>query len=139
MNEQTTDGGAVRLERLVGLPQKPARGARCNGCGMCCAVEPCRLAAELLNCTKGPCIALERDETRTYCGLVRRPAHYMFGQDVPESETGRFSVMLASMLGIGTECDADDVEPNDQAQPRPSPQGEDFGLERDVGQDGGGT
>lgn len=89
---------------------KPKLHEPCNGCGMCCTVEPCQLAREMLDCTVGPCIAMEFDSEKYICGLVKRPAWYMFKEDRPESETGPISVMFANALGIGRGCDADDVE-----------------------------
>ena len=68
-----------------------------------------------MGCTDGPCKALEDDDGRRVCGLVRRPAWYMFGEDRPPSETGRISVMFANALGIGRGCDADDMLANEQS------------------------
>lgn len=96
---------------------KPKYGAPCNGCGICCQIEPCLLAQDALDCHTGPCKALEVEGDRTVCGLVRRPAWYLFGQDVPESETGWISVMFANLLGLGVGCDASD----DYAQLLPRP------------------
>lgn len=93
---------------MSGLPAKPPKGAACNGCGVCCLAEPCQLAQAFLHVETGPCPALEYADGRTYCGIVRRPAHYLFGQEMPQSETGRLSVALAEMLGLGHGCDADD-------------------------------
>lgn len=67
------------------------------------------LAQEVLTCTAGPCIALETEGEKKVCGLIRRPAWYMFGEDRPASETGQLSVMFANALGVGRGCDADDV------------------------------
>lgn len=87
---------------------KPRKGDPCNGCGMCCTVQPCMLAAEFLNCTEGPCVALESEDGRTYCGMVRRPIHYLLRQDAPPSATGALQSHLASVLGLGHGCDSDD-------------------------------
>ena len=111
MNDQKrADGEAVLSSAELGviLP-KPRKGDNCNGCGMCCTVEPCGLARELLQCREGPCVALEREAGRTFCGLVRRPVHYPLNQDAPPSATGALQVHLASMLGIGRGCDSDDA------------------------------
>lgn len=67
------------------------------------------LAQEMLNCTTGPCIAMESDGDKKVCGLIKRPAWYMFGEDQPESQTGHLSVMFANALGVGRGCDAHDV------------------------------
>jgi hypothetical protein len=89
---------------------KPARTASCNGCGYCCTTEPCGLAAELLKCTTGPCVALEVESGRTFCGLVRRPVHYLLKRDVSPAVSGALSVDVAAMLGLGLGCDAADDE-----------------------------
>lgn len=98
---------AQRLSDLLAAP-KPLMGQPCNGCGFCCVMEPCRLATELIGATKGPCPALEYADQRTYCGLVKRPAFYMFGAYLPEHETADVSAQFSTMLGIGMGCDADD-------------------------------
>ena len=43
------------------LPIKPAHGNPCNGCGLCCAMEPCGVAREFIpdHPEEGPCLALE--------------------------------------------------------------------------------
>ncbi|WP_273456353.1 hypothetical protein [Nevskia ramosa] len=93
----------------TGLP-KPRMGGAFNGCGLCCAMEPCQLAVQFLSAPQGRCRALEIEGGRAWCGLVRRPAFYMFGAHVPTSETGGLSVALAAALGLGMGCDADDDE-----------------------------
>ncbi len=93
----------------TGLP-KPRWGASCNGCGLCCALEPCQLAVEFLNAPEGRCRALEIEDGRAWCGLVRRPAHYLFGETVPASETGPLSVAFATALALGAGCDTEDGE-----------------------------
>lgn len=108
-HSSATEPLGLRLsEELWLMPPKPRRGDPCNGCGMCCTVQPCMLAVEFLNCTKGPCVALEQEGGRTYCGFVRRPVHYLMGQDAPPSATGQLQSMLAFKLGIGHGCDSDD-------------------------------
>jgi len=53
-------------------PPKPATGAACNGCGLCCAAEPCPLGLLLTRRRRGACEALVWHETdRHYrCGVV---------------------------------------------------------------------
>lgn len=77
---------------------------------MCCRIEPCALAREAMDHpAEGPCRAIEEENGRYICGLVKRPAFYMFGEEnVPESETGWLSVMFANALGIGRGCDSGD-------------------------------
>jgi hypothetical protein len=88
---------------------KPKFGDKCNGCGVCCIIEPCLLANEALDCYEGPCAALEQQEDGSYaCGLVKRPAWYMFNEDVPSEQTKDISEFFATALGIGKGCDASD-------------------------------
>lgn len=108
----------AELPRLT----KPIQGSACNGCGYCCATEPCALAHEFLHCTVGPCVALEVREGRTFCGLVRNPLGYLFKaahpqadvpllEEAPDNDEGhRLSVKLAAALGLGHGCDASDDE-----------------------------
>ena len=39
-------------------PVKPAVGAPCNGCGVCCLAEPCPLGGVVSGRFKGSCVAL---------------------------------------------------------------------------------
>lgn len=60
-------------------PAKPTIGAPCNGCGVCCAAEPCPVSLVLLRPIKKPCVALEWDAQakRYLCGMVMQPSHYL--------------------------------------------------------------
>jgi len=101
------------------LPKPPA-GDSCNGCGYCCAMQPCALAEEFLACTVGPCVALEAQGGRTACGLVRNPLGYLFKAAHPEvdvpvlaapvvtAEALALSQEIARALGVGRGCDSDD-------------------------------
>lgn len=96
---------------------KPAHGAPCNGCGYCCTAQPCALAVDFLGCTEGPCIALEAEAGRTFCGLVRRPVHYLLNRNpaLPAAQSAPLSVSFAFLLRLGAGCDADDPEPEEPA------------------------
>jgi hypothetical protein len=112
------------------LPSKPAKSQACNGCGFCCATEPCDLAQEFLGCSNGPCVALEFNPWRTHCGLVCNPLGCLFkaahsDQDVPvldeapPSEAGhQLCVQLSSALGLGVGCDAEDDDEDSRSWPR---------------------
>lgn len=103
---------------------KPTFGQACNGCGYCCTVQPCQLAREFLNCHTGPCVALETQQERHICGLVRNPLAYLYKvmnpmADVPlldppppSESAARLSADIASALGLGMGCDADDDLPS---------------------------
>lgn len=60
-------------------PAKPAIGAVCNGCGVCCAVEPCPIGMLISRKRQGRCAALQWDEvqTRYVCGVVAQPEAYL--------------------------------------------------------------
>jgi hypothetical protein len=85
-------------------PRKPALGDTCNGCGACCAAEPCPIGAVMSLKRSGACHALEwsDDEQRYHCGLLRRA-----------SQTGRPAQRLvARWIAAGQGCDAElEVEP----------------------------
>lgn len=60
-------------------PPKPAWGQPCNGCGVCCLVEPCPLGMVVSRRRHGACTALRwsAGETRYVCGMVRDPAEVL--------------------------------------------------------------
>lgn len=60
-------------------PTKPEQGKPCNGCGACCASEPCPVSLALLKQHQAPCVALEwhEQDKRYYCGMVTAPSHYL--------------------------------------------------------------
>ena len=108
--DKTEGAGGAPLSNVgLGVLPKPRKGDTCNGCGMCCTVEPCALARKFLSCTRGPCMALEYEAGRTFCGLVRRPVHYLLNQEAQPSVTGALQAHLANMLGLGIGCDSDDA------------------------------
>lgn len=79
-------------------PPKPAVGDPCNGCGLCCATEPCPIGAVLSLRRSGRCDALEWDDAgaRYRCGLLVRAGR-----------AGRASERLvARWIAAGTACDA---------------------------------
>jgi hypothetical protein len=88
-----------------GPPRKPAEGEACNGCGLCCAIALCPLAAEFLDAAEPPCPAMEFADGRFWCGLARRPSRY-FG--TPASGNRLIRPMVQQALSIGEGCDASD-------------------------------
>lgn len=60
-------------------PPKPALGAACNGCGLCCAHEPCPLGMLLSRRRSGRCDALAWSEpqTRYVCGVIVEPRRWL--------------------------------------------------------------
>lgn len=69
-----TDDEAVwqRVQVHRGAPPKPAHGAPCNGCGLCCLAQPCPLGMLLSRRRQGPCAALRWDAARQryLCGAL---------------------------------------------------------------------
>lgn len=60
-------------------PGKPAYGDACNGCGVCCLVEPCPLGQWVSWRRRGACKALLwSDAARMYrCGMVENPGEHL--------------------------------------------------------------
>lgn len=58
---------------------KPAPGDACNGCGVCCAAEPCPVGMLVSRRRRGACAALVwmQDERRYRCGVVSEPQRYV--------------------------------------------------------------
>lgn len=62
-------------------PAKPAENAPCNGCGVCCAAEPCPIGAIVSRRRRGACVALlwNSDAGLYRCGLVGAPRQVLPG------------------------------------------------------------
>ena len=96
-----------------GAPAKPPVGTTCNGCGVCCLVEPCPLGAILSRSRHGACAALRwRDDAGRYlCGALTAPGEVL-QQTLPgwpgwvhrglKSLLGR---LAARWISAGTGCD----------------------------------
>ncbi|MDP2794347.1 MAG: hypothetical protein Q8O25_09765 [Sulfurisoma sp.] len=99
----------VRLR--ADAPPKPLVGVPCNGCGVCCAVEPCPVARFALGVRAGACPALEWDgaTARYYCGMAQRPADYL-GWLSPRLNTWAARCCQRWIAaGHGCDCDAEVV------------------------------
>ena len=87
-------------------PPKPPLGAPCNGCGACCALEPCPLGVILSRRRRGACVALRWDErqTRYVCGALAEPATVL-----PRWLRGlapAFARLVPRWIAAGRGCDA---------------------------------
>jgi hypothetical protein len=91
---------------LQQAPEKPRWGEPCNGCGFCCAAETCDLARTFMGAYEAPCPAMEFEEGRFWCGLVRTPHKYIDGISPWADDYIRSSFTL--LLGVGRGCDAED-------------------------------
>jgi len=87
-------------------PAKPAPGAPCNGCGVCCAAAPCPLSRLLLAHRHGPCPALQWQtaDSRYGCGLLLAPRRYL--RWLPAMAQPLFLRLARRYLAIGHGCDA---------------------------------
>ena len=91
-------------------PPKPALGAPCNGCGTCCAVEPCPPGMLISLRTRGRCRLLRFDSagSRYRCALM--PA----SQAAPRSALATIVEwprrlqrrLVARWIGAGLGCDS---------------------------------
>lgn len=79
----------------------------CNGCGDCCKEEACLLSLKYLHSGVAPCIALEHQDGRYWCGLVRNPAKYLkLPEWANEVALAELSPIVAYALRLGAGCDA---------------------------------
>lgn len=85
-------------------PEYPGYGSPCNGCGFCCAAEPCQIARDFAGFTEGPCPAMEFEGERFVCGIVKAPSRYI---GTPEFGDAFLGEMIAKALGIGKGCDSE--------------------------------
>lgn len=88
------------------LERKPAHGAPCTRCGLCCVATICPLGRAVFKRSEGPCPALEQVEPHVYaCGLVANPANY--AKHVTDACGPLVASAAAGMLvGSGDGCDA---------------------------------
>ena len=100
----------MAVSRTIALPThiipKPAFGAPCNGCGWCCWATACAIAIQHFAGARAdePCPALEFEDGRSRCGLVRRPGHYL---GLPHAWADEhLGATVAELLGVGRGCDA---------------------------------
>ena len=91
----------------VKAPHKPALGQACNGCGVCCAAEPCPVSLALLWPHQAPCRALIWSETeyRYLCGMVSHPSQFL--RWLPSRFNLAASRLFKRWIAADTVCDAD--------------------------------
>lgn len=96
-------------------PPKPAMGAACNGCGVCCAAEPCPLGQLLSRRRRGACAALEwhAADGRYRCGALASPARWL-----PWLPARWAQAWVRRWIAAGAGCDAAfDARPAPPAAP----------------------
>ena len=60
-------------------PTKPSVGAACNGCGLCCLLEPCPVGMLVSRRMRGTCKALlwSQDQRCYLCGMLSAPERFV--------------------------------------------------------------
>jgi hypothetical protein len=111
----------ITLHVEPGAPTKPGWGAPCNGCGVCCLVEPCPLGMVLSGRRRGRCSALRWDALgqRYRCGALTDAAGVVQIERLPLP--GSIQTVLVKWLsrlayrwvsaGSGCDCDVVVVQP----------------------------
>jgi hypothetical protein len=105
--------GVIHLYRSA--PMKPVEGQPCNGCGVCCASEPCPIGVVVSQRRLGPCVALlwREDDSVYRCGVAAEPLAYL-----PEAlkwAAPTVAKLALRYISAGSRCDS-----NVQAQPETS-------------------
>ena len=88
----------------VHAPTKPAEGAPCNGCGLCCTAAPCPLGMWVSRRRQGACAALTWNERETLyrCGVVDEPALWL-----PWLSAALAHRLALRWIGAAAGCDSD--------------------------------
>lgn len=77
-------------------PVKPAEGLPCNGCGVCCHLEPCYVAERFVGRKLAPpCPFMWKEAGRYQCAIVLEEKRLGLGDKI------------AAALGCGKGCDSD--------------------------------
>lgn len=97
----------IEIRLHAAAPEKPAAGAPCNGCGVCCAIAPCPLSRFLLGHRDGKCPALVWQVSRYACGLVVAPAEHLRWLPVRAVPLARRLALRWIAAGSGCDCDAE--------------------------------
>ena len=107
-------------------PSKPVPGAPCNGCGVCCLLEPCPLGVVLSGRRQGACVAVRwHEECHQYrCGALIEPA-VVLKMALPrlfQSWASWLAPVLARVakrwIAVGIGCDSN-VQPTMPDHPPP--------------------
>ncbi|MDP2805162.1 MAG: hypothetical protein Q8O24_04400 [Gallionellaceae bacterium] len=95
----------IELHSLA--PSKPPLGQPWNGCGVCCATEPCPVAVIFLLQRSGRCRALVwQDERNRYlCGMVAAPHHYSLF--IPKLFSRMMGSVFLRRIASGIGCDSE--------------------------------
>jgi hypothetical protein len=99
------------VEQLIAIharaPAKPRWGEPCNGCGICCAAEPCPVGQLRFRQRHGTCPALEWNAASSHyrCALVTDPRRLIPG--LPGFLDRVVVALLRRQIAAGGGCDFD--------------------------------
>jgi hypothetical protein len=101
--EPARPGAAVVILLHPEAPPKPAEGRACNGCGACCAWQPCPLGQWLSRRRTGTCAALAWDAAsrRYVCGALADPRRWL-----PWLPAAVGRALAQRWIAAGAGCDA---------------------------------
>lgn len=87
-------------------PRQPAPGQPCNGCGVCCAAEPCPAGMLLSRRRRGACRALvwSAADGCYRCGLVQAPRQVLTW--LPAAASPWVAQAARRWIAAATGCDA---------------------------------
>ncbi|MFZ6755084.1 hypothetical protein ACO0KY_17075 [Undibacterium sp. Dicai25W] len=104
MKNTTTSSKLIWLHHDA--PVKPEVGQPCNGCGVCCAAEPCPVALFFLWQRVGSCQALVWDDGQKMyrCGMSTQPARYLVW--LPLRWQSWFARRVRRWISAGVACDS---------------------------------
>jgi hypothetical protein len=97
------------MQRIIHIhpeaPAKPAEGKPCNGCGVCCATQPCPVGMLVSRRRQGACKALvwSDAQTRYLCGLISEPQRFIR----PSWLAPAMSRFARRFVAAGIGCDSD--------------------------------
>ena len=88
-------------------PRKPPPAAPCNGCGVCCAAEPCPVGVLVSRRRHGACRALLWNDAaaRYRCGLAADPAAVL--PQLPRWAAPLVRRLALRWISAASGCDSD--------------------------------
>ncbi|MGN6527091.1 MAG: hypothetical protein ACTHL8_11925 [Burkholderiaceae bacterium] len=88
-------------------PRKPPEAAPCNGCGVCCAAEPCPIGVLVSRRRHGACRALGWSDAagRYHCGLAADPASVL--RWLPRALAPFVRRLALRWISAASGCDSD--------------------------------
>ena len=88
-------------------PAKPETGAACNGCGVCCAWQPCPLGMLISGRRQGACDALRWDDSaqRYHCAALSQPQ--LVWPKLPTALARPLQALARRWIAAGAGCDSD--------------------------------